>query len=138
MKKVILLLIASIACCGSFFAQQQSHWPDFNLYDYEQHGSLVACVKIDSNFVLGTDNYEDFEIGAFVNGTVRGHAFMDYFGNYGDLYPIVQLEIYYDATATDTGKEVAFKLYDHSTGHEYDICTSLNPDTGSAYVTVED
>lgn len=137
MKKVLFTLIATLAFCGTFFGQE-THWPDFNLYFYEQHSSIVNIVQIDDNIIGPEDNWENFEIAAVVNGTIRGHAFMVYQPQYGDLYPIVELEVYYDPTAADAGKEVSFLLYDHSTGREYAPCTAINPDTEENFVTGDD
>jgi hypothetical protein len=124
MKKVLFTLIAAIAFCGSIFAQAyETHYP-FYSPAYEQHGSIVAVVEIDNNIIAGTDNYEAFEIGAFVNGTTRGNAFMVFQPEYGDPYPVVMLEIFYDPTGADTGKEIDFKLYNHETEEEFDYFTT--------------
>ena len=132
--KRVLLLIAALVICGTSFAQS-THWPEFDLYEYEAHGSIVANIYINDAIVEGTDDYVNFEVGAFVNGEVRGHAFMDFFPNYGDLYPIVEIEVYYD----NSGEKVSFMLYDHGTGVEYNYSTDTqNPDTGQALVTGED
>ena len=125
MKKVVLLLIASLAFCGSMFAQQQyeSHWPDFNpdVYEpYENNSTLVAFIKIDGEYVSGTYNYEALEVGCFVGDVCRGHHFLSY---YPDKYPILEGSVHF----TNSGEEVSFKLYDHSDGNEYDIFTSNIP-----------
>ena len=122
MKKVLLTLIVSLALCGSMFAQHESHWSYFNSGDYEGPDDLVAYVSIDNTPIAHTDNYADFEVAAFVNGTVRGHEFLASYSS--DPYPVVERSIYHDDSSSDTGKEVTFKLYDHQNQHEYDICTS--------------
>ena len=136
MKKVLLTLIVSLAFCGSIFAQPESHWSDFNLYDFEQHGDIVAAVSIDGNMVGPSyENYNevggfyvnyDYEVAAFVNNVCRGHGFLCYYD--GDDYATTNMMcIYYDPNATDTGVEVTFKLYDHVNEVEYVFCTSSQP-----------
>ena len=111
-------MIASLAFCGSIFAQT-THWPDFNYNDYQNNDALVAFIKIDTNFITRSDDYANFEVGAFVGDQVRGHGFlMD--ANEDDPYPIIQSSVHYN----DTGEEVSFKLYDHANGKEYDIFNS--------------
>ena len=123
MKKVILFLIAYLGFFGASFAQSyESHWSNFNPDIYEQPGVIIANVKIDNNLVSGTDNWSVIEIGAFVNDTVRGHAFMVYEPQFGDPYPILQLLIYFNVDKV--GDVVTFKLYDHNNGKEYDYCIS--------------
>ena len=135
MKKLVFTLIAAIAFCGSIFAQSyETHWP-FYSPTYEQHGSIVAVVEIDDNIVTGTDNYSALEVGAFVNGTTRGAVFMIYEPQYGDPYPVAPLEIFYDPTGSDTGKEITFKLYNHDTEEELDyFTTSIEILTGDDYL----
>ena len=65
MKKVLLTLIVSLAFCGSVFSHE-SHWSDFDYHDYQTHADLMAFVSIDNNMISLTDNYADFEVGAFV------------------------------------------------------------------------
>ena len=134
MKKIFLTLIVSIALCGSSYAQHTTHWPDFDLYEYEQHGSVVANVYIDNSVVSPNDNWSDLEVGAFVNGVMRGHMFMNYYPN-DDPNPIVEIEIYYNST----GEAITFTVFDHNIGSEYEVNTgSINPETGVNLRTGED
>ena len=142
MKK-IFLLVTLIACCGSFFAQQ-SHWPDFNIYAFEQQSPLYAQVKIDGNFIPTSfenhieegDYYIDYnyEVGAFVNDVCRGHGFLCSYE--GDAYAVTNMmPIYY----TQTSEAVSFKLYDHARQIEYTICTSSQTIlTGEDYISWTD
>ena len=122
MKKLFLTLIAAIAFCGSVMAQQ-THWPEFNYHDYENNDGIVAFIQIDGNFIERTDDYQNYEVGAFIDDVIRGHAFLvDYFEDYGDPHPIIELAVYYDPN--EGGTPVSFKLYNHATGETLENCTS--------------
>jgi hypothetical protein len=130
MKKV-LLLIVSLVFCGSIFAQYESHWPDIDFHYYQNHDPVVAVLTID-NQIVTHGNHEAYEVAAFVNGHYRGHAFMVSEPQYGDVYPVVKVEVYYkpnaqnpDEAANDNESSlpVTFQLYDHSTNTLYDYWT---------------
>ena len=134
-------MIVSFALCGSMFAQHVSHWSDQGnpSSTYETYADLVAYVSIDNVPIAHTDNFADFEVGAFVNGTFRGSIFLEsYLEEFGDPYPVAELGIWYDPVASDTGKEVALKLYDHQSNHEYDIFTSATMDNNSVTIITGD
>ncbi len=119
MKKSLLILFVLLASCSLAFAQQhESHWSDFDYHDFENHALLVAFVQIDGNFITTEDNWADIEVAAFVDGICRGHMFMDDETYMGDPYPTLQLSIHYNIDYE--GEEVTFKMYDHSTGMEYE------------------
>lgn len=133
MKKV-LLLIVSLVFCGSIFAQYESHWPDVNFHMYEDHDPFVAMVALDNHIMVPEDNYEAFEVAAFVGENYRGHGFMIHYADYNDPNPILEFEIFYqpiedcteeEPNPEETPQPVIFKLYDHSTGtlYEYWTCT---------------
>ena len=118
MKKSLFILIASLFLGGSIYAQT-SHFPDPSS-DYDQHSDIMAYIQIDGEYITFSDNYENFEVGSFVDGECRGHAFLY---DYGDTYPVTDfLPIKY-ALENPTG-DVTFKLYDHTNGWEYTLCTS--------------
>ena len=131
MKRLLFTLIATFAFCGSFFAQQTSHWPVVNehLYNDESRG-IVARIHLDGNIIAPEDNWQNLEVGVFIDGEMRAcnndlsNTFMHYYPDYGDEYPIV--ELYYCLNTVDNGKDVAFKLYDHSNGNEYTYFTCDN------------
>ena len=130
MKKVLLVLIAAFAIMGSSYAQE-SHWSDFNLYDYQFNLPVVGFVQVNGDYVTGEGNWESLEIGAFVGGECRGHMFMSYYPDDGDPYPIFELSLYY----TNRGEAVTFSLYDHSTGTLYENCTpNMEIVTGEEHV----
>ena len=129
MKKLLLTLVVALAFCGSSFAYE-THWPEFNLYQYQFNLPLVAFVQVDGEYVT-VDNYTNFEIGAFVGDECRGHMFMDDYTEDGDPYPIVEINYYY----TNTGDLVTFQLYDHSTGTLYETgTTNMDVITGEDHV----
>ena len=122
-----MVAVLAIAFCGSMFAQE-THWP-FNTYAFEDQMPLVAFVQLDGSFIENTDDYANFEVGAFVGDEVRGHAFMvDYSQDFGDPHPIFEMSLYFNTSSA--GEAVSFKLYNHATGVEcveftcnYDIVT---------------
>ena len=95
----------------------ESHYLEISS-DFQNSQSLVAFVKINGEYVT-SDNYENFEIAAFVGDECRGHVFMSYVERFSDSYPIVVMNIWYNATG---GEEVSFKMYDHAFGFEYEDC----------------
>lgn len=138
MKRLLFTLIVTFAFCGTFFAQQTSHWDDVNPYAYDMgYAGFVSTVIIDNNIITFDDNnWENMEIGAFVDGEIRAHSFLRNQENYGAqyVYPGVDLYIYAHVFfgTPEIGKEVTFKLYDHNTDYEYTCCVS-EPD---AVVTI--
>ena len=109
-----MVAILAIAFCGSMFAQE-THWP-FNTYAFEDQMPLVAFVQVDGSFIE-SDNYADYEVGAFVGDEVRGTAFFtDYTLEFGDPHPIIEMSLYFNTSSA--GEAVSFKLYNHATGVE--------------------
>ena len=126
MKKLLLTLIVSIAFCGSIFAQVHSdiwetYWSDFNSGPFEMPDGIVAFVQIDGEYVSFDANWEDLEVGAFVNGECRGHSFLlD-----DDEHPYTEISVY--RMLNETGGEITFQLYDHGTETLYEDCVSNQP-----------
>ena len=109
----------------------ESHWPDFDFHAYQFNQPLVAAIQINDDFIVSDGNWAYLEVAAFVDDECRGHAFMADYWELGDPYPIVELPVYY-ATA---GETVTFKLYDHATEIQYDLCTpNIAIQTGEKYV----
>ena len=136
MKKIIMIVVAAFALCGAVIAQE-TNWPDFNLYDYENNSNIVVYIQIEGSFVGVADQFEQMEIAAFVGGVCRSHAFMKDETSLGDLYPTVQLHVYYD----DPGESLSFQLYDHDSETLYGNCNVFrmdNPDQQLTLLTGED
>ena len=105
---------------SSVSAQYESHWPEFYHPDYRFNSPVVAAIRIGNDFIESNDNWEDWEVAAFVGDECRGHAFMRYDSEeFGDQNPVVELPVYYN----NAGETVTFKLYDHATGIEYSRCS---------------
>ena len=117
---------------GDLQYTNETHWPEFNYHTYQLNSPVVATIQINGNFITSDGNWASLEVAAFVGDECRGHAFMSDYPELGDPYPIVELPVYYD----NTNDDLTFKLYDHATGIEYDLCTP-NIDillTGEKYV----
>ena len=133
MKKLLLTIIAALAFCGSAMAQEgmnPKNWPnhygdhDVNLEDSDW---IVAFVQIDGEYVTIDDNWQDLQIGPFVSGeyrgggdasTIQGFLWDEYYYDEPDWvipYPVAEIEVWY----TNSGEDVTFQLYDHSTGMTY-------------------
>ena len=128
MKKLLLTLIVSLALGGAVFAQNEnpngyeSNWSGMQIDPFlEMYDCFVSFVQIDGEYVTIDDNWYDLEIGAFVNGELRGTAFMNYImdDDWMIPYPFFELNVY----RTNTGETIDFMLYDHSTGVTYDDFT---------------
>ena len=116
---------------GDLQYTDETHWSEFNYHTYQLNSPVVATIQINGNFITSDDNWAHLEVAAFVGDECRGHAFMADYSELGDPYPIVELPVYYDNI-----DEVTFKLYDHATEIQYDLCTP-NIDillTGEKYV----
>lgn len=83
---------------------------DVNPADYEYSASVLAQVYIDD--IISTD-VEDM-VACFINGECRGVANIQYFET-GGIY-LLFLDVYDN---TFSGAEMAFKIYDASTGKIY-------------------
>lgn len=122
MKKVLLTLITTLIIGGFIFAQE-THWPGFDYHDFKQPEALIANVQIDGNYITQDMDFASIEICPFVGDEQRGYdCFMLFYD--GDPYPIVETSIYF----TTPGETVSFKMFNHATGIEYDICTTI-PET---------
>ena len=116
MKRILMTLVAVLAIMGYGFSQE-THWPEFNLYQYDDNAVVIAFIQVDGEYITPA-NYEDIEVGAFVNGEIRGHAFMVDETDLGDPYPYLELYVYFD----NTNEPVTFTLYNHATGQESTLC----------------
>ena len=140
MKKLLLTLIVSLAFCGSIVAQgdhlnpngYESHWADYTIDPFLQdYDVIISFMQIDGEILtVEGEDWDDVEIAAFVDGQLRGTAFMDYLieDDYVIPYPFCEFYVWHTAT----NETVEFKLYNHASGVEYDD-VSYNYD----YVTGE-
>ena len=111
MKRKIFFIVASILMYGSTYAQ--NHY-NFNPRDYQFNLGIVAQIKI--NGVEQTSN--DIELGAFNGESIRGSQRIGQYGSAGYYRAIIQIY----GNPIETNYEVTFKLYNHSTGEEFDNC----------------
>ena len=127
MRKIFLTLIALSAFFGLSIAQEpESHWPDINIYAFEDHDPFVVMMSLDNSLITPDDNYANYEVAAFVGeDDYRGHGFMKHYAQFDDPNPILEFEIFYKPVGnTNEGPlPVYFKLYDHNDGSLYDLWT---------------
>ena len=129
-------MIVSLACCGSIFAQYESHWPDFHYPNFTFQTPCVAAIEIDGEIVTAEnhpDNWNALEIAFFVGDECRGagenygqytpevnYLTNYYVEEYGDPFPVIDgAPVYYD----NAGEMVTVRMYDHYNGIEYNECT---------------
>ncbi len=119
--RLLLTTLLLFAFVGGARANDGSHWsePDYNVNPFSN--TVIAAIQINGEYITQDGNWADLEVAAFVDGECRGHAFMEYSEEYGDLYPIVEMNIYYN----NSNDEVSFKMYDHSTEVMYEDCEVL-------------
>ena len=123
MKKLLVSLIASLVFSGSIFAQHpETHWPGFYSPAYEMQGALYASLMVNGEPV-DTDypDWQVLEVAAFVGDELRGTGMFltDEYLEFGELFPTLNAEpVYY----TTPGEPVTFKMYNHATGVEYEVC----------------
>ena len=117
MKRILLTLAAVIAMFGTVSAQYHSDvyehhyewWSGLGDYDY-----VIPFIQIDGVYLSLEDNYEAFELGAFIEGDCRGGSFLI---DDGEEYPFTEISVY--RRMEDSGQTITFKLYDHENGIEY-------------------
>lgn len=129
MKKVILTLIMALTMGGSIFAQD-SHWPGFDETVYTMNNGIIAYIQIDGNYVTTDMNFASLEVCPFVGDEQRGPGvFLVDYTSFGLSYPVFWGSIHYNHTvSSDVGKAVSLKMFDHESGIEYNICTTI-PET---------
>lgn len=123
MKRLLLTLVAAIALCGTVTAQYHSDIyedryvgnPYLGDYDY-----VIPFIQIDGVYLSLEDNYSAFEVGAFIDGEVRGGSFLI---DDGEDYPFTEISVYRPEGIE--GQTVTFKLYDHENEIEYIGLTTL-------------
>ena len=133
MKKLLLTLITVLAIGGFTFAQD--YYFDFNSGGFGDNAGVTAFVQINGEFVQETDHYSQIEVAAFVkvNGVeeCRGRAFMTSYVEWGDPYPIVEMQVYY--TLDKVNEPIIFKMHDHATGENYVGTPSIEMLSGNWY-----
>ena len=109
MKK-ILFIIATILICGSIDAQENHY--TFNPNDYSFYMPVVAQITLNGVELQS----EEIEVGAFINGTVRGSERILLWGNNNPRY---RVHIDVRGKEDDINSAVSFKIFNHSTSKEY-------------------
>ena len=99
----------------------------FSPGDYEDVGYPSAYLQRNGQIITAEDNWQDYEVAAFVNGVLRGFIFMTDINSDWLPIPIFEGIFVYN---TLTNEPVNFKVYDHSTGMEYDCTTNIAIVTG--------
>ena len=131
MKKLLMTLIVSFALFGTMYAQFEpyypTHWPDFNDHAHADNKGLVAYVQVNGEYA-NTENYQRYEVAAFVGDECRGVQILIDETELGDEYPAFQMQIYFDTP----DEELTFKVYDHVDSVEYSNCTPRFFYTGEA------
>jgi len=142
MKKVLLTLILSVVFGGTIFAQWYDNTENYNPNGYETYFNTAytftpgdyedvdypsAYLQRNGQLISAEDNWADFEVAAFVDDELRGFIFMtDLYVPDGYLPMFEGIFIY----RTNSNEQVSFKVYDHSTGTEYDCTTNIQIVTG--------
>ena len=119
---------ASRAFSGSWSSRKRvaSHWPDFDFHQYQLNKPLVAAIKMDGEFATSSGSWSDLEVAAFVGDECRGRALLE--TGYGDLYPVIEMPIYYN----NTDETVTFKVYVNET--ECELADASEIVTGESHV----
>ncbi len=108
MKRIYFILITVMLIYGSMNAQENHY-----VYNYHEFAHKITVVaQININGVEQTSS--DFEIGAFDGTSVTGSERIGVYNHYHRAY----LAVFYNS-----GYDVTFKLYNHTTGEELDNCT---------------
>ena len=97
-KKILTLLVLLMTAVTGTWAQTETHWPDFNKFDYEKWAYLVAGIMIDGEIITADYNgWNQLEVAAFVGNECRSADLGDginflyngYVEEYGDPFPVL-------------------------------------------------
>ena len=132
----------SVVFGGTIFAQWYDNTENYNPNGYETYFNTAysftpgeyedvdypsAYLQRNGQLIGADDNWADYEVAAFVDGVLRGFIFMtDLYVVDGYLPMFEGIFIY----RTNSNEQVSFKVYDHSTGMEYDCTTNIQIVTG--------
>ena len=120
MKRILLTMILALVIGGSIYAHE-THWPGFNESAFSKiPNQIVGYVQLDGEYITSSMNYASFEVCPFVGEEQRGYGW--FLVDYGFSYPVIWGSIYYD---NNGGEPVTFKMFDHDSGIEYDICVNV-------------
>ncbi|MDL2222982.1 hypothetical protein LJB98_02675 [Bacteroidales bacterium OttesenSCG-928-M11] len=113
-KNKILLLLILLFSGGSLWAQ--SHWVP-NIESFEDYMTITGYIEM-NGFELESTQYE---VGCFIDNECRGTYRLEEKMYLGHSHPCL-LSIW--GSATDNGKSITLKVYDHENGGEYEIVES--------------
>lgn len=126
MKKILTLLACLLACAG-IHAQGAQKWLDpEDLYNDYTTIYFQLSADLPQSEMTSTE-FENLEVGAFIDGDCRGQAFptRDYAYNIKTSSagnPIYMIMVRGNLTIdTDEGKTITFKVHDTNTGFVYPI-----------------
>ena len=144
MRKLLLTAIVALAFFGMGMAQEpiinpngyETHWPDFFPGQYEMNDYPDVYIEVDGSIITIEDRWYDIEVASFVNGELRGTAFLNGAYPLEDWWPNnlpwAQAYVRYN----NSGELVTFKVYDHGTGQEYDVACNKEVHTGEEHIEI--
>ena len=144
MRKLLLTAIVALAFFGMGMAQEpiinpngyETHWPDFFPGQYEMNDYPDVYIEVDGSILTIDDRWYDIEVASFVNGELRGTAFLNGAYPLEDWWPNnlpwAQAYVRYN----NSGELVTFKVYDHGTGQEYDVACNKEVHTGEEHIEI--
>ena len=114
MKKHLFILIASLFLCGTIFAQTpEHHWTAPTNTTSNQ--TTAIWVSLDDNFL----DDPNIEVAAFIGENVTMSSFLQIIDPAFDhmfIWNTVNFEL------DESGSTITFKMYNHTTMTEYDLC----------------
>ena len=105
-------MMASLLLCGTMSAQHYTP----NAHDHETNMPIVAQVTLDGTVPTATN----LELGAYIDGTVRGSATLQSALQYQDN-GTYWIQVFYDAT--ESSLPITFKLWDGTDEYTSDLAT---------------
>lgn len=124
MKRVLLFLMIAFLTMGIGRAQTyESHFPDFNIHQFEDNWPIYVCLVIDGNDTVFLDDTQ-IEFAAYVGDEIRGKTFVN--SGYTTNRPYSHILTIYG----NPNEEITFKIYNHETGEgdDYTCQTTLTWD----------
>ena len=129
MKKILSLFIAFLLLCGSVCAQQH-YLPDNHMKN--ANTPIVAKVFIEGET---PETLSTIELGAFVNDTLCGSAFVSVDLDNTYWIQVFYNEVYISGEWQANPDAITFKIYDHSSGLEYATCPTTLTTASEGYGT---
>lgn len=132
MKKTVLFLLSLFVLIPSVFAQGY-HWTLSHGNDEGAADNTFVVAKLNLGTTSSSTDWTKYEVAAFIGNEVRAvvmgsdDVMPDNVGTFDYNFFMINVQgNYNNQHNADNGKTIIFKMFNHSTGIEYDLKSSVN------------